>query len=185
MTEQPSGGADHPVVVLVGNPGSGKTTVGKVLAKKLGLPFRDTDRDVEAKTGTSISDIFVQQGEQQFRALERAAVQTAVAQHHGVLAVGGGAVLDPEIREQLRREVVVYLKVGLAAAMQRLHMNRARPLLVGNVRGRWQQLANDREPLYLEVATFSVETDHRTAQEVAQEIATHLASKLDPTPERE
>ncbi|MFL6179295.1 MAG: shikimate kinase [Actinomycetes bacterium] len=185
MTGQASDGAHHPIVVLVGNPGSGKTTAGKALAKLLDVPFRDTDRDVEAETGTSVSDIFIQKGEQQFRALERAAVQTAIAEHHGVLALGGGAVLDPETREQLRRESVVYLKVGLAAAMQRLHMNRSRPLLVGNVRGRWQQLANDREPLYLEVATFTVDTDHRTTQEVAHDIAAHLASDFDPKPDQE
>ncbi|MFL6181628.1 MAG: shikimate kinase, partial [Actinomycetes bacterium] len=80
-------------MVLVGNQGSGKTTAGKALAKHLDVAFRDTDRDVEAETGTSVSDIFIQKGEQQFRALERAAVQTAIAEHHGVLALGGGAVL--------------------------------------------------------------------------------------------
>ncbi len=185
MTDQVSDGGHRPVVVLVGNPGSGKTTVGKVLAKQLEVSFRDTDRDVEAERGASISDIFIEQGEEQFRAFERAAVQTAVEEHDGVLAVGGGAVLNPDTREQLKSAVVVYLKVGLAAAMQRLHMNRSRPLLVGNVRGRWQQLANDREPLYLEVATFSVETDHRTAHEVAQEIAEHLAGALRPTSDKE
>jgi shikimate kinase len=172
-------------VVLVGNPGSGKTTVGKTLARQLGVSFRDTDRDVETAQGASISDIFVEQGEQQFRELERDAVATALLEHDGVLAVGGGAVLSSETRAQLKTATVAYLKVGLAAAMQRLHMNRSRPLLVGNVRGRWQQLAQDREPLYLDVATFSVDTDNRTPQEVAHHITTRLPAVPQPAPEKE
>lgn len=107
----------------------------------------------------SISDIFVQQGEDHFRSLERAAVAKGLDEHSGVLAVGGGAVLSQEVRAGLAGHVVVFLDVGLAAAMRRLQMNRSRPLLVGNVRGRWQELAEERRPLYLEVATVTVSTD--------------------------
>jgi shikimate kinase len=178
-----------PVVVLVGNPGSGKTTVGKAVAKQLGVAFRDTDRDIEQVSGSSISDIFIEQGEEHFRELERAAVTRALHEHDGVLALGGGAILSSETRARLNHCTVGYLRVGLAAAMQRLHMNRSRPLLVGNVRGRWQQLAQERDPLYEEVATFSVSTDNRTPQEVAQDVAdainTRSARGHLPSPDRE
>ena len=178
-----------PVVVLVGNPGSGKTTVGKAVAKQLGVAFRDTDRDIERASGSSISDIFIEQGEEHFRVLEREAVTLALQEHEGVLALGGGAILSSETRAQLGHGTVAYLRVGLAAAMQRLQMNRSRPLLVGNVRGRWQQLAQERDPLYEEVATFSVSTDNRTPQEVAEivigAITTRLSRAQEPSSDRE
>jgi shikimate kinase len=163
------------VVVLVGPPGSGKTTVGKSLAKQLSVELRDTDHDIEKSTGTSISDIFIGQGEEHFRELERAAVAAALAEHRGVLALGAGAILSEDTRQNLNGREVAYLHVGLAAAMQRLHMNRSRPLLLGNVRGRWQQLAQEREPMYREVATLTVDTDHRTPQQVADAIAAALS----------
>jgi shikimate kinase len=167
-------GSNGPVVVLVGPPGSGKTTVGKALAKHLAVALRDTDHDIEESTGSSISDIFLEQGEERFRDLERAAVAAGVAEHDGVLAIGAGAILSEETRQRLQGHPVAYLRVGLAAAMQRLQMNRSRPLLLGNVRGRWQQLAQEREPLYAEVATLTVDTDHRTPQQVADAIAKAL-----------
>lgn len=145
--------------MLIGPPGSGKSTVGRQLATRLAIDFRDTDRDIETATSKSISDLFVQQGEEHFRTLERAAVERGLAEHRGVLAIGGGAVQSVEVRSGLTDQVVVHLDVGLAAAMQRLQMNRSRPLLIGNVRARWQQLADQRRPLYLEVATVTVSTD--------------------------
>src|SRR5438309_255510 len=123
-----------PVVVLVGPPGAGKTTVGELLADRLGVAFRDTDRDVEATARSEISDIFVEQGEPAFRALERAAVRDALAEHDGVLALGGGAVLAEETRGLLSGHRVVFLDVGLSSAVDRVGLNRSRPLLAVNPR---------------------------------------------------
>ena len=177
-TPADSSGADAPrgpVVVLVGPPGSGKTTAGEALARRLGVTFRDTDRDIEDATGSSISDLFVRDGEAHFRELEVAAVERALGDHDGVLALGAGAVLDATTRDRLARRQVVYLRVGLAAAMQRLEMNRSRPLLLGNVRSRWQELAAQREPLYEQLAVLSVDTDRRSPEEVAEVIAAAVA----------
>lgn len=159
-----------PRVVLVGPPGSGKSTIGRRLAERWGVRFRDTDLDIERSTGRSISDLFVEQGEEHFRTLERQAVTTALAEHQGVLAIGGGAVMSEQVRQALGGHRVVSLDVGLAAAMQRLQMNRSRPLLVGNVRGRWQELADERRPLYVEVATASVLTDGLTINQAVDAV---------------
>jgi shikimate kinase len=139
------------------------------------VAFRDTDADVERVANKSISDIFVQDGEPHFRDLEQAAVADALASHDGVLALGAGAVMSEQTRSLLHAHRVVHLEVGLAAAMQRLEMNRSRPLLLGNLRTRWQQLADERRPLYAEVATAVVLTDGRTAEQVCDEIEAVLS----------
>ena len=122
-------------------------------------PFRDTDHDIEAREGRSVSDIFVDSGEAHFRALERAAVADALAAHDGVLALGGGAVLDPTTRAALAGHRVVFLRVGLGDAAQRVGLGVSRPLLLGNVRGRIKQLIDERTPLYESVAVHVVDTD--------------------------
>ena len=160
----------RPRVVLVGPMGSGKTTVGEILASSWGVSLRDTDRDVEADEGTPISEIFVDRGEQYFREREREAVTAALAEHDGVLALGGGAVLDPATRASLAGRTVVFLHVGLADAVKRVGLGTSRPLLLGNVRGRIKALLDERLPIYREVATLTVETDGRTAGEVAAEV---------------
>lgn len=172
--------AGKPQAVLVGPPGSGKSTVGRMLADRWGVDFRDTDRDIETSTGMTVSDIFVRQGEEQFRSLERQAVATALAEHRGVLALGGGAVISEQVRSMLAGHTVVHLDVRLAAAMQRLGMNRSRPLLVGNVRGRWQELADERRPLYAEVATVVVETDALSVQQVVDTIVQAVDEEVTP-----
>src|SRR6187551_3067164 len=129
-----------PRVVLVGPMGAGKTTVAAILAEAWGVTARDTDQDVEAAEGRTISDIFVDSGEAEFRRLERAAVAAALASHDGVLALGGGAVLDPGTRELLAGHEVVFLRVGLSEAVKRVGLGSARPLLLGNVRGRIKTL---------------------------------------------
>lgn len=159
-----------PLVVLVGPPGAGKTTVGQLLAERHGVGFRDTDVDVEAMAGATISDIFVEQGETAFRELERAAVRIALGEHDGVLALGGGAVLAPETRELLVGQRVVFLDVGLTAAVARIGLNRSRPLLAVNPRAELARMLSDRRPLYQRVATLTVSTDDRTAAEVAEQI---------------
>jgi shikimate kinase len=163
-----------PRVILVGAPGSGKSTVGQLLADRLGVAFRDTDADVEVTAGTTIAELFVEKGEPYFRDLEAEAVRTAVATHDGVLALGGGAIVREETRQVLSGQRVAYLEVNLAEAASRAGLSTARPLLLGNVRGQLGQLLNQRKPLYEQVATITVSTVGRTAEEVADLIIKEL-----------
>lgn len=159
-----------PVVVLVGPPGAGKSTVGELLARVYGVGFRDTDADVEAAAGRSVADVFLEDGEETFRALERAAVIAGLAEHDGVLALGGGAVLDPATQADLAAHTVVFLDVSLAEAAPRVGLSGARPLLVGNPRARWQALMAQRRPIYERVATVRVGTDGIAPDEVVQRV---------------
>jgi len=150
--------------------GAGKTTVAERLGELWRLPVRDTDHDVEQQTGRSISDIFVEQGEAHFRSLEREAVARALREHEGVLALGGGAVLDPETRARLADHTVVFLEVGLAEAVKRVGLGTGRPLLLGNVRARIKALLDERTPIYTAVATHTVSTDELAPDEIAAQI---------------
>jgi shikimate kinase len=163
-----------PVVVLVGVMGAGKTTIGGCVADALGVPFRDTDDDIVATAGKPISDIFVDDGEDHFRALERAAVATALADYDGVLALGGGAVMADGTRALLKEHRVVYLEVGLAEAVRRVGLGVGRPLLAINPRATLKHLLDLRRPLYDEVATITVHTDGRTPDEIAAEVLKKL-----------
>jgi shikimate kinase len=147
--------------------GAGKSTVGRLLAERWEVAFRDTDDDVEATDGRTISDIFVESGEEHFRAVERAAVARALAEHTGVLAVGGGAVMTEDTRAVLGGHRVVFLRVGLADAAARVGLGTSRPLLLGNVRGTMKALLDERTPVYESVAVAEVDTDGRTPDEVA------------------
>jgi shikimate kinase len=160
-----------PKAVVIGPPGSGKTTVGKALAVRLATSFRDTDEDVEAVAGKPVGEIFVDDGEERFRELEREAVRLALAEHEGVLAVGGGAVLAAETRELLAGHTVVYLEVGLSDAVKRVGLGTARPLLVLNPRSRLRQLMEERRPIYEGLATITAATDGRTPDDIADELA--------------
>ncbi|WP_244932442.1 shikimate kinase [Nocardioides sp. W7] len=155
--------------------GAGKTTVAGLLAGSWGASVRDTDHDVEALAGKPISEIFVDDGEDAFRTLERTAVATALAEHDGVLALGGGAVLDPATRELLVGHRVVFLRVGLSDAVKRVGLGVGRPLLLGNVRSRIKTLLDERTAIYEEVATHVVDTDGRAPDDVAREIEKVLA----------
>lgn len=166
------------MLVLVGPPGSGKTTVGGVLADRLQVALRDTDADVEAAVGMPVAEIFIEQGEVRFRELERAAVRRSLREHPGVLAVGGGAVLDPTIRALLAGHRVIFLRVGLPDAVRRLGLARDRPVALGSPRAQLLSLLRDREPLYAEVAAATVDTDGRTPAEVAEAV---LAARPEPS----
>jgi len=163
-----------PVLVLVGPPAAGKTTVGTMLADRLGVAFRDTDSDIVASTGREIADIFVTDGEQAFRALERAAVAQALATHDGVLGLGGGAILAEETRRLLAPHKVVFLSVDVPEAVRRIGLNRDRPLLLGNPRQQLRALLDARLPLYREVAIVEVGTDELTPEEVADTVLASL-----------
>ncbi len=166
--------AAGPAAVLVGPPGAGKSTVGRELARRWSVGYRDTDADVEAAAGVSIAELFVSHGEEHFRGLERAAVADALAEHDGVLALGGGAVLDEGVRAALAGRRVVFLDVGLAEAARRVGLNRDRPLLLGNVRARLKELMDARRPLYEAVATLRVDTDERDPLAVVDAIVAGL-----------
>ena len=164
-----------PVAVLVGAPGSGKSTIGPLLAAALGVGFRDVDADIEAAAGKPISEIFVDDGEEHFRALERAAVAEAVSSHDGVVSLGGGAILAPSTRDLLRSHTVVYLSVDLPDALARVGLGSGRPLLSVNPRATLRFLLDQRRPLYEEVATITVKTDGRTPEQITEELASALA----------
>lgn len=163
-----------PRVVLVGPPGAGKTTVGQLVADRLGVALRDTDVDVEAAAGKSISDIFIDDGESAFRSLEHVAVASALANHEGVLALGGGAVSSDQTRKLLADHQIVFLDVGLADAVARVGLNRHRPLLLDSPRAALKRLMDERRPLYVEVASAVVDTTGRSAEDVADEVMTNV-----------
>ncbi|MBR7831289.1 shikimate kinase [Actinospica sp. MGRD01-02] len=165
---------DRPLAVLVGPPGSGKSTVGAVLAERLAVPLRDTDQDVEALTGTTIAELFIERGEEYFRELESEAVRAALVSHRGVLSLGGGAILRPETREALAAHYVVWLDVNVHNAVKRVELTGARPLLLGNVRGRFIELDRARRPLYAEVATIHLDTSELTVDEVVDELCARI-----------
>jgi shikimate kinase len=164
-----------PVAILIGPPGAGKSTVGPLLAERLGVGFLETDEQVEATAGKQVADIFIEDGEEAFRALERDAVARAVAHHEGVLGLGGGAILDPRTRELLARQRVVYLATGFAAAAKRVGMDTPRPLLIGNPRAKLRELLEQRLPVYEELARITVTTDDRGPDEIAAEVAAQIA----------
>ena len=171
-----------PLLVLVGPPASGKTTVGTAVAAALGSPFRDTDTDVEAVAGTTVADLFVTHGEAHFRSLEEAAVAQALAGHDGVLALGGGAVLSPASRALLvayGRDggTVAHLDVDVASAAKRAGLSRDRPLLAVNPRAMLRTLLEQRAPLYAEVATVVVPTGGRTPEDVVADVLAALPAE--------
>lgn len=160
-------------IALIGAPGSGKSTVGALLADALGEAFVDVDAAIEADQEISIADIFVTHGEPHFRQLEETATLTRLAEG-GVVALGGGAIMNPDIRRALADHDVVWLECAIGTATKRVGMDTARPLLLGNVRGRLVKLLNERTPLYREAATITVNTDNRAPAEVVADIRAQL-----------
>jgi shikimate kinase len=177
-----------PLVVLIGPPGAGKTEVGPLVAARLGVPFRDTDAEVGAAAGKPVSDIFIENGEEAFRALEREAVARALdehgalREHGGVLALGSGAILDDGISRLLEGLPVVYLSADFATIARRLGLDRPRVVVPGNPRGRLRAMLQQRHPVYERLATVTVETDDLDPGEVADRIADQVAGLITPGP---
>ena len=163
-----------PRAIIIGAPGAGKTSVGRRVAETLGVAFHDSDAAIQKRTGKPVSDIFLSDGEAEFRKLEREVIAESLKDVDGVLSVGGGAVLDPDTREAFSHHTVVWLEVDLATATQRVGMNSARPLLMGNVRGTMITMLNERTPLYEEVATITVDTSGRSLKAVVSDVVQEL-----------
>ena len=165
-----------PPIILIGPPGAGKTSVGKALAKKLSLNFLDSDKVVEEKSGKSISEIFITDGEPAFREMERAAVIDLIENQDGVIALGGGSVMDIEVSKRLLPMAnVVFLDVSISNAAPRVGFNRDRPLLLGNPRQQWIALMEKRRSTYEALAKARVSTDNKKPVEVVEEIVKELA----------
>jgi len=166
-----------PRAVIIGPPGAGKSTIGVLLAERLGLSFRDVDADIVAGTGRAIADIFTVDGEPVFRELEERYTAAALAEHDGVVALGGGAVLAERTRKRLAGHSVVFLNVGLTEGIKRTGLSTARPLLAGvNPRATFKALLDARMPLYREVAMVEVNTDEREPAAIVDEIVTALTA---------
>jgi shikimate kinase len=163
-----------PIAVVVGAPGAGKTTIGAAVAGLLGVPFADADAIIEGRAGKPIPEIFFDDGEDAFRALERATIATALDEFDGVLALGGGAILHDGTRELLSSQTVVYLSVELSDAVRRVGLGAGRPLLAINPRATLKYLLDQRRPLYASVATHTVATDGREPADIAAEVAALL-----------
>lgn len=174
-----------PIAVLIGSPGAGKSTVGRRVAKRMEVGFADSDALVEAEAGKAVSDIFVDEGEDAFRVMEAAAIERALREQSGILALGGGAVMRAETREHLSGHRVVWLKVGVADAAARVGMNTARPLLLGNVRGTLHALLEQRNPVYAEVATDVVDTSGLSLREVVDAVMRVLRQAPDSKEDRD
>lgn len=161
-----------PVLVLVGPPAVGKSSVAAVLARRHGLSVHETDEAVAAAAGQPVAEIFVDHGEQRFRELEVEAVTEALATQDGIVCLGSGAVQSPRVRELLAGHRVVLLDVGIADAARRSGLDGVRPFQLGNVRGRLKQLLDERRPLYTAVADATVATDGLSVDEVADAVWT-------------
>ena len=162
-----------PRIILIGAMGSGKTTIGKELSNRLAYSFRDTDQMIVTQTGREISDIFLEDGEEEFRALEKIILRTALLEDGAVLALGGGACISIDAQSALRASgaFIVYLRISLSQVSTRVGFNQGRPLLMGNPRAQWQSLMNERKPIYEGLASYLIDVDERNVEEIAQEIS--------------
>jgi shikimate kinase len=166
-----------PLIVLTGPPAAGKSSVGRLLAERLGAPFVDTDAEIEAAAGKPVGDIFVDDGEATFRDLERAAAGRALTAAGAVVALGSGAVTDPGVEQMLAGQPVAYLAVGFAAIARRLGLDRPRIVLPGNPRGQLRRMLDERRPVYERLAAVTVPADELAPEEIADEIADWLATR--------
>lgn len=162
-----------PQVIFIGPPGSGKSSVGRALSRITHLSFSDTDSMIEEKVGKKISEIFVDDGEAFFREVEADVLASALENEKGILSLGGGSVMNSDSRKLLRESgaLIVFLEVGIGQAAPRIGFNQDRPMLLINPRQSWLKLMEERLPIYQELATMTISTDSKKAQEVASEIA--------------
>lgn len=164
-----------PRAVLVGLPGAGKSTIGRRLAKALDVEMLDTDAAIEARTGRSIADIFATDGEPEFRRIEEEVIREALADHDGVLSLGGGAVTTPGVRDALAGHTVVFLEINAAEGVRRTGGSTVRPLLAGPGRAeKFRELMTQRVPLYRRLATIRVNTNRRNPGAVVRYIVARL-----------
>ncbi|MEY4970181.1 MAG: hypothetical protein RLZZ277_412 [Actinomycetota bacterium] len=152
--------------------GSGKTTIGNRLASDFQLSFRDTDQMIVQQTGREISDIFIEDGEDEFRVLEKIILRTALLEDGTVLSLGGGACTSIDAQSALRASgaFIIYLKISLSQVSARVGFNQGRPLLMGNPRAQWQSLMNERAPIYEGLAHYVCEVDGKTIDQIAVEL---------------
>ncbi|MFI6074810.1 shikimate kinase [Actinoplanes sp. NPDC051343] len=163
-----------PATVFVGTMGAGKTSVGQAVARRLGVPFADTDAIIEERAGKPIPEIFFDDGEDAFRLLERTVVSEALAEFDGVLALGGGAIMNEATRALLAGHTVVWLSVELSDAVKRVGLGAGRPMISINPRATMKFLLDQRKPLYASVATHTVSTDGREIDDIAAEVVALL-----------
>jgi shikimate kinase len=166
-----------PVAIIIGPPGAGKSTVGELLAARLGVPFTDADSVIAETAGKPVSDIFVQDGEAAFRDLERATAARLIGAEPGVLALGGGAVLDPATQQLLAGQRVIYLETGFRAVVHRSGLDGPHPPIPGNPRGRLKLMLDERHPVYAGLAWRTVLTDDREPEDLAGFLAAELATQ--------
>lgn len=170
-----------PKAVLIGLPGSGKSTIGRRLAKALGLTMLDTDAAIEEKTGRTIADIFANDGEQEFRRIEEEVIRDALATHDGILSLGGGAVTTPGVREALAGHTVIFLEISAAEGVRRTSGSTVRPLLAGPDHAeKYRKLMSERVPVYRRVATIRVNTNRRNPGAVVRYIVGRLENPHPP-----
>ncbi|MBI2698108.1 MULTISPECIES: shikimate kinase [Mycobacterium] len=171
-----------PRAVLVGLPGSGKSTIGRRLSKALGVSLLDTDAAIEERTGRTIADIFATDGEAEFRRIEEEVIRAALEEHDGVLSLGGGAVTSPGVCAALAGHTVVYLEISAAEGVRRTGGNTVRPLLAGPDRAeKFRELMSKRIPLYRRVATIRVDTNRRNPGAVVRYIVSRLQTQVEAT----
>lgn len=169
---------NSPRVILVGPPGSGKSTIGRRLAHALGVSIFDTDAAIERETGRTIAEIFANDGEPEFRKIEERVVRQAVLNERGVVSLGGGAILSRQTRRLLRGKTVVYLEISVSEGLRRTGSSNTRPLLAGDdPAAKYRELLNRRRTLYRQVATIRVRTDRRSPGRVVGQILAKLGAQ--------